>query len=112
MSFDEVERLQAKAVRFLRDVAQDPDRADEFEQMSVDEYAERKDIEIVEANPGWRSRDVQGGARRSTMTKEQLEERIAELEEENEDLQSRLDSIMDIATPEEDSCAADGEDED
>ncbi len=44
------------------------------------------------------------------MTKQQLEARIAELEEENEDLQNRLDSIMDIATPEEeDSCGADDE---
>jgi hypothetical protein len=46
------------------------------------------------------------------MTKEELETRIAELEEENEDLQVRLDSILDIATPEEDSCEADEEDED
>lgn len=46
------------------------------------------------------------------MTKQQMEQRIAELEEENEDLQSRLDSIMDIATPEEDFCEADGADED
>ncbi len=46
------------------------------------------------------------------MTKQQLEARIVELEEENEDLQNRLDSIMDIATPEEeDSCEADGEEE-
>ncbi len=47
------------------------------------------------------------------MTKQQLEARIAELEEENEDLQNRLDSIMDIATPEEeDSCGADDGDDD
>ena len=33
------------------------------------------------------------------MTNSQMEERIAELEEENEDLQSRLDSIVDIVQP-------------
>ena len=33
------------------------------------------------------------------MTKSQMEQRIAELEEENEDLQSRLDSIVDIVQP-------------
>ena len=51
----------------------------------------------------------------TNMTKQQLEDRIAELEEEVEDLQQRLDSIMDIATPEENSCQADdeeGDDED
>lgn len=35
------------------------------------------------------------------MTREELEERITELEEENQELQDRLDSIMDIARPEE-----------
>ena len=32
-------------------------------------------------------------------TKQELEERISELEEENEELQSRLDEILDIAAP-------------
>jgi hypothetical protein len=36
------------------------------------------------------------------MTREELEERITDLEEENQELQDRLDSIMDIARPEED----------
>ncbi len=56
-----------------------------------------------------RSRDVQDETKGDrSKTKQQLEARIAELEEENEDLQNRLDSIMDIATPEEEgACGAD-----
>ena len=38
--------MQEKAVRFLRDVIGDPDRAEEFEAMSPEEYAEHKRIEI------------------------------------------------------------------
>ena len=42
MTYDEVERTQEKAVRFLHDVVGDPDKADEFEAMSPEEYAEHE----------------------------------------------------------------------
>jgi hypothetical protein len=44
---DQVEARQDKAVRFLRDVAEDPDLADEIEDLSVGEYAERKGFELI-----------------------------------------------------------------
>src|SRR4029077_4705025 len=44
---EQVEKRQAKAVRFLRDVADDPDLADEIEDLSVREYAERKGFELI-----------------------------------------------------------------
>ena len=43
-------QLQArkeKAVRFIRDVLDDPDRADEIEDESLEEYAERRKIQIT-----------------------------------------------------------------
>ena len=46
------------------------------------------------------------------MTKSQLEERIAELEEENEDLQSRLDSVVDIVQPKAGGGADDADEDD
>jgi paraquat-inducible protein B len=46
---EEVERRQAQAVWFTRDVAGDPDLADEIEGLSVEEYAERKGFPL--ANP-------------------------------------------------------------
>jgi hypothetical protein len=49
-TLDQVERMQDKAVRFLRDMVLDPDKADEFEAMSPQEYAEHKGITIRE-NP-------------------------------------------------------------
>lgn len=101
--------MQAKAVRFLRDVVGDPDKADEIEDLSPEEYAERKGVEIVEENP---RRHHRLGPTRAAMTKSQLEERVAELEEQNEDLQSRLDSIIDIVQPEAADADDDDEDED
>src|SRR5881296_3370421 len=38
--------MQAKAVRFLEDVADDPDKADDFAAMTPEEYAEHKHIRI------------------------------------------------------------------
>jgi hypothetical protein len=110
MTRDEVERMQAKAVRFLRDVADDPDKADEFEDMSTDEYAEHKAVNIVEGNPALVTLQL---GRRPDVTKQEMEDRITELEEENEDLQSRLDSIVDIVQPVEDEtdCVDDEEQE-
>lgn len=46
------------------------------------------------------------------MTKQELEERISELETENEDLHSRLDSVMEIAAPGEPDGEQDEEDGD
>jgi cell shape-determining protein MreC len=100
MSLDAIERKQAKAVQFLRDVADDPDKADEFEAMSPEEYAEHKGIEIAESNPAYVRLQL---GRRPDVTKQEMQDRIAELEEENEDLQSRLDSINDIVQPVEDA---------
>ena len=44
---EQLERLQAKAVRFVRDVLDDPDKADEIEGMTAEEYADKKRIHLV-----------------------------------------------------------------
>ena len=109
MPLDDIERKQAKAVQFLRDVADDPDKADEFESMSPEEYAEHKGIEIAENNPAFVTLQL---GRRPDVTKQEMEERIGELEEENEDLKSRLDSISDIVQPVDDADDECGEEMD
>jgi hypothetical protein len=43
---DQVRKMQNRAVRFLRDVLNDPDKTDEFEAMSPEEYALHKRIRI------------------------------------------------------------------
>ena len=108
-TYDHVLAMKAKAVRFVRDVLEDDDRADEIEDETPEEYAERKGIRIVE-NPS----DGQLRFERSTTmpTKEELEERVAELEEENATLNDKLDSILTIAGCEPELEDDDGEQED
>jgi hypothetical protein len=97
---EQIESRKDKAVRFVRDVLEDPDRADEIEHESVDGYAARRKFKIV--NPKRRLERMS--------TKRQLEDRVSELEQENEELQSRLDEVLDIVAPSEDD--EDDEEED
>jgi predicted RNase H-like nuclease (RuvC/YqgF family) len=104
----QIEGRKAKAVRFVRDVVGDPERASEIEDESLESYAARRRFEI--ANP--RRMFV---AKRKTVAEleaqvEELRDEIEDLEGENEDLQSALDDIAGIASGEEEE--ADDEDED
>src|SRR5271169_2839814 len=95
----QLERRKAQAVRFTRDVREDDDRADEIEDESLEDYAQDRHIKL--ANP-------KGGSKMPVLTRRELQDRITELEAENEDLQSRLDEISDIISDNDDG----GTDED
>ena len=98
--------MKAKAVRFLRDVLGDDERADEVDDESPEDYAERKRIEI---NPIKRTNAMA----RTAKTKAELEAEIRELQDENDDLQERLDAIADLTADEdEDEDEEDDEDQD
>jgi len=83
--------MKAKAVRFLRDVVGDPDRAGEFEAMTPEEYAQHKHIRIENPTCGRKGESMAGP------TRTELEARIEELEDENQELADKLDSIAEIA---------------
>ena len=83
----QLERRKAQAVRFTRDVREDDDRADEIDGESLEDYAQDRHIKL--SNP-------KGAKTMAVQTRRELLDRIAELESENEDLQSRLDEISDI----------------
>jgi hypothetical protein len=103
---DQVESRKEKAVHFVRDVLGDSDRADEIESESVDDYAARRRIAI--SNPRGRR-----AMAKKTETREELKERISELEGENESLQDQLDAIADIVVPaEEDEDGGEEEEDD
>jgi len=75
----QLEKRKTQAVRFVRDVLGDEDRAAEIEDESLEEYAERRRVQLT--NPK--------GARHMTApNRRELLERIDELETENEELQS------------------------
>lgn len=89
-TLDQVEAMQKKAVRFVRDVLGDELRAEEIEAEDPEDYAERKRIEIFK-NPHRRPTHMPQGP-----TKAELEDRVQELESENEELRDKLESIGEI----------------
>jgi hypothetical protein len=97
MTRKQLESRKAKAARFARDVLEDPDRAAEIEDESLEDYAERRRFQI---------RNPKGAKPVAVPTRRELFDRIKELESENEDLQTQIDEIADIVTPSEE-----GEDE-
>ena len=100
----EVQSRKDAAVRFLEDVKDDPDRASEVEDESLEDYAARRHFDIID-NPRKRSLEMAN----ANMSKDELLDYIDELESENSDLQDVLDSIADIVSP---PAAADDTDDD
>jgi cell shape-determining protein MreC len=93
LSSDQLQARKEKAVRFVRDVLGDPDRAEEVAGESLEDYAQRRKIQVT--NPTKRRKVVMA-------TKRQLEEQIQELEQENEELQDTLDAVQDLVGGDED----------
>jgi hypothetical protein len=95
---DQVQAKKDKAVQFLRDVVGDDDKADEFDDMDVDEYAEHKKIQIV--NQGVKT---MANGNSDPRTKQELLDEI-------DDLQTQLDAIADILNPPDDDQDDDDQD--
>lgn len=85
-SIDQVEQMQAKAVRFLANVVGDPDKAAEFAAMTPEEYAAHKKITIRE-NPEICRRSISMAA----VSKAQ----VNELNDQLDDIQDILDDALD-----------------
>ena len=83
---DQLQARKEKAVRFVRDVLGDPDRAEEIADESLESYAQRKRIEI--ANPYTRRTTM---ARVRTKSKAEVEAELEDLKAENQELQEEKD---------------------
>jgi hypothetical protein len=77
-TYEQVEARKDKGARFLRDVLDDDDRADDIEDESVEDYAERKGITIT--NLGRRANMANGNGG-NDMTKSELEDCIDQVTE-------------------------------
>jgi hypothetical protein len=102
---DQLQARKDKAVRFTRDVLGDPARAAEIEEESLEDYAERRRIQII--NPSKRRTKVMARGK----TKADLAQEIADLQEENQELQDQLDAVADIVAPDADDTDEEDEDE-
>jgi hypothetical protein len=99
---EQIQSRKDKAAGFTGDVLGDPDRAAEIENESLESYADRRGFQIT--NPR--------GGRCGMRTKDDLLDRIEQLEEENENLQQQLDDIADIVAPDEDGNGGNGNGDD
>jgi len=78
-------------VQFTDKVRDDPDRADEIADMSVEEYAQERGFKVV--NPS---------GRRSTLvpkTRTELIQENRDLKEQVAELEDRLDQVADLVLP-------------
>jgi hypothetical protein len=105
LTYDQVAAKKDQAVRFLSDVVGDADKADDFDNMTVEQYADKKHIQIV--NPRSNSVMANGNGR----TKQDLLNEIDDLTQENQDLQDQLDAVADIVSPPEEDEDDDGGDD-
>ena len=86
LTYNQVAERKRKAETFVRDVLGDDSRADEIGDEAVTDYAERRHFDIVD-NPKRRENDM------ANETKQDLLDQIADLQDENDYLQSQLDAI-------------------
>ena len=98
-TIEQVETAQEKAVRFAQNVLLDDDKAEELSSLTPEEYADRKRIHIITPNPTERNRPTMP----KPPTRAELIERVQELEEENGELNERLDAIADLVGTEEET---------
>ena len=109
LSREQLQARKEKAVRFVRDVLGDSDRADEIAGESPEDYAERRKFEIT--NPRRRAIMPRKSVEDYRAEVAELKDQIADLEEENEGLQEQLDGISEILSPEEEEEDEDDDDE-
>src|SRR5262249_2560647 len=83
---EQLKSRKDKAVRFVRDVLGDDDRADEIEDEDLDSYAERRKIQLINAIRNSFMANGNGDPR----TKAELLDEIDQLQQENQDLQDAL----------------------
>jgi hypothetical protein len=91
-----------RAVHFLCEIVGGDAKADEFDDMDVEDYAAHKHFQIV--NPR-RNAMPGGNGGNDPRSKAELLDTIDDLEQQVNDLQAALDAVYDIVRPE------DGEDD-
>jgi hypothetical protein len=99
-------RRRNTRAQFLRDVVGDDDGAEDFDDISVEDYAQKKNIQLV--NAGESSLMASGNGR----TKDELLDEVDELTQENQDFEDQLDAIADIVSLPADEDDDDGDDDD
>jgi hypothetical protein len=93
-TLEQTETAQARAVRFAENVLGDSDLADELEDLTPEEYADRRGIVIT--NQG-EMKVANGNGNSDPRTKAELLDEIDQLQQDN--AEDQLDAIADIVAP-------------
>jgi hypothetical protein len=104
---DQAEARKAAAVRFAENVLRDPDKADDIESEDLDDWVERKKITLID-NPKRRLTTMANGG----PTKQDLQDEVDALTQENSDLRDMLDAIQDVLSGPEEEDDDDDDDSD
>jgi hypothetical protein len=108
---DEVERKQDKAVQFLRDVVGNDDLADEIDGLSVEEYAQRKKVRLLNPNLSRRENNMATSKREMTQRIQELEDYVGELEDSLEAIGETVQGVLPDEDEEDDEGEGNGEGE-
>lgn len=106
MTRREAETAKKRAASFVEHVLDDSDHAQEIDDLDLDSWAEKRGVII---NPSHRRKIMATERSLRKLSKDELVDRVMEVEEENSTLTEKLDEINSIVTSEDDS---DDEDDD
>ena len=112
LSREQIEARKEKAVRFVRGVLGDPDRADEIAGESLEDYAARRKIQMSNPERKLIMPRAPKTIRDYKAEVDDLKDQVSELEEENEALAGQLDEIQEILEPEEEEEEEEEEEDD
>jgi hypothetical protein len=90
LTLRQLQSRKDKAVRFLRDVLNDPDRAEEVQEETLDDYAKRRRIQLL--NPTRRKSQVPTGQTKADLART-LDE-IADLTDEALDPENSREDVV------------------
>jgi hypothetical protein len=117
LSRDQLKTRKERSVQFVRHVLSDSERADEITDESLEDYCDRRKIPILNNLAGGNVPRVRlmnpprnSNTRRKPMQenplsgRSELLARIRELQQENDELQDKLDKVADLAAAPEGDC--------
>jgi hypothetical protein len=114
LTADQLQSRKDKAVRFVRNVLQDDERADEIESESLDDYAARRKVPIINPTPTIRRNLIMAGASTTSTvpTKADLQNALDEIAQKADDALDPAASRKELAEAlQEIYSLASGEDE-
>jgi hypothetical protein len=97
---DQIADRKEKAARFVENVLDDPERAEEIRDESIESYAERRKFQIVENPNGGSMQKFVANPSKADVLEQfvQMRQERDELQRQNDELQQQLDAAKTVPT--------------